>query len=258
MKISTFNINSVHARLPFFLNWLQKEKPDIVLLQEIKTEYNTFPFFEINANGYQAYVLGQKGYNGVAVLTKEKALVLNENLPNFEDSQSRYLEILYHDTIIASVYMPNGNPVGTEKFEYKLRFMDAFYHHAQNLLTKYENIIFGGDFNVIMSSTDVYDEEPYKNNALCQTTVRDRLTALSYLGFYDAYRMLNPKENGFTYWDYGPLAFANNLGMRIDYFYLSASMLEKLKTCTPDTTLRKTDRPSDHTVLTAIFEDKRK
>ncbi len=225
------------------------------MLQEIKTEYNAFPFFEINTSGYQAYVLGQKGYNGVAVLTKEKAIIRNENLPNFEDPQARYLEILYHDIIIASVYMPNGNPVGTEKFEYKLKFMDAFYQHAQNLLATHQNIIFGGDFNVILSAQDVYDEEPFKNNALCQKSVRNRLTALNFLGFYDAYRTLYQTENGYTYWDYGPFAFSNDYGMRIDYFYLSASMLEKLKTCAPDKKLRAKEKPSDHTPLTAVFED---
>ena len=255
MKISTFNINSIHARLPYFLNWLKKETPDIVLLQEIKTQYNDFPFFEINTSGYQACVLGQKGYNGVAVLTKEKATLKQENLPNFEDTQARYIEVLYRDIIISSVYMPNGNPVGTEKFEYKLKFMDAFYNHAKHLLVENQNIIFGGDFNVIMSPKDVYDEEPFKNNALCQKSVRNRLAALNFLGFYDAYRTLNPKQNGYTYWDYGPLAFANDLGMRIDYFYLSASMLEKLKNCAPDKKLRAQEKPSDHTPLTAIFED---
>lgn len=255
MKITTLNINSIHARLPVFLNWLQQEQPDVVLLQEIKTEYNAFPFFEINAAGYEACVLGQKSYNGVAILTKEKAKIRHENLPNFEDFQARYLEILYQGIIISSVYMPNGNPVGTEKFEYKLKFMDAFYAHAKHLLSTHQKIIFGGDFNIIMTDSDVYDPEPFKNNALCQETARKRLRALEFLGYHDAYRTLFSHESGYTYWDYGPVAFSNDFGMRIDYFLLSASMLEKLKTCMVDRNLRKSERPSDHTALTAVFEE---
>ena len=254
MKIATLNINSINARIALFLNWLERQKPDVVLLQEIKTEYNAFPFFEINAAGYEVKVLGQKGYNGVAVLSKKPVKILNENLPNFEDTQARYLEVKADDVVIASVYMPNGNPIGSEKFEYKLKFMEAFNEHVSKLLRQYDKVTLGGDFNVILSAGDVYDETPFKNNALCAEDARRALTALKYLGFYDVYKTLHPQKNAFTYWDYGPTAFVNDFGMRIDYFFASASMIQKLKSCAVDKDLRKADKPSDHTALVAEFE----
>jgi len=254
MKIATLNINSINARLPLFLSWLEKQKPDVVLLQEIKTEYNGFPFFEINAAGYEAQVLGQKGYNGVAVLSKEKTQISAENLPCFADNQARYLEVCLNDLIISSVYMPNGNPLGSDKFTYKLDFMKAFYEHASKLLKQNDKVVLGGDFNVILSARDVYDEAPFKNNALCAEQARQELTALKYLGFYDAYETLHKNETGYTYWDYGPVAFVNDFGMRIDYLLLSAFMAQKLKSCEVDKELRKNEKPSDHTALIAEFE----
>ena len=147
MIVSTFNINSVNAHLDNFIDWLNKTSPDIVLLQEIKCEFNAFPFFEINSAGYNVKILGQKSYNGVAVLSKQKITVLNEGLPDFEDENARYLEALIQinnkKIVISSVYMPNGNPPynnpdDTSKFEYKLKFMDAFYKHAQKLIINYK------------------------------------------------------------------------------------------------------------------------
>ncbi len=255
MKVVTLNINSINARLPLLLKYMESTKPDIVLLQEIKTEYNSFPFFEIRALGYDAKVLGQKSYNGVAVISKKPVKVLNENLPNFEDAQARYLEVLYDDIIFSSVYMPNGNPLGSEKFEYKLKFMDAFYEHAKKLLIENEKVVFGGDFNVILSSSDVYDEERFKNDALCAEEVRRKLTALKYLGCYDLYKTLRPKDSGYTYWDYGATAFVSDFGLRIDYFLCSPLMAQKAKSCEVDKSLRKTEKPSDHTALVAVFEE---
>ncbi len=261
MKIATFNINSINARLNTFILWLRTTSPDVVLLQEIKTEFNNFPFFEINAEGYHAVVFGQKGYNGVAVLSKKNVHLLNENLPELQNSEARYLEVLYDDIVISSVYMPNGNPLGSEKFDFKLKFMQAFNEHAQKLLKSHQKIIFGGDFNVILSKKDVYDETPFLNNALTNEDARRYLTALKYFGYYDSFECLNFKDNGYTYWDYGPSAFSNDFGMRIDYLFCSAFMAERLKNCQVDKTLRKQERPSDHTPLIAEFyienEDKK-
>ncbi len=263
MKISTFNVNSINARLPDLLWWLQQEKPDIVLLQELKTEFNSFPFFEIASAGYDAKVLGQKSYNGVAVLSPHKMTVTAEGIPGFEDENSRYLEVLVDNgrcTVrAASVYLPNGNPPynnpdDTSKFDYKLNFMDALYRHAVRLLGKEEKIVFGGDFNVIYTSEDVYDTKPFENNALFRKEVRQRLAALQYLGWYDAFRMLYPKQNGYTFWDYAGRAFEEDLGMRIDYLFLSPALADCLCACGVDKSLRSRPRPSDHTVLSAEFQ----
>lgn len=254
MKIATLNINSVNARLPLLLKWLRQNAPDVLLLQEIKTQYNDFPFFEINASGYQAKAVGQKGYNGVAILAKQNISVRCENLPKFEYDEARYLETQINDIIISSVYMPNGNPVGSANYQKKLAFMDAFYRHAFELKKQHNKIIFGGDFNVIAGTNDVYNPSLFAQDALFQKEVKDRLCALQYLGYYDAYRALHPSSFGYTYWDYGTLAFQNDFGLRIDYLMCSPFMAEKLITCEPDKSLRAEEKPSDHTALIATFD----
>lgn len=258
LKIATFNINSINARIEQLLTWLKKENPDIVLLQEIKTEFNTFPFFELQTLGYEAKVLGQKSYNGVAILSKHKIKIISENLPNFTDENSRYLEADIdcqgQKIRVASIYLPNGNPPynnpdDNSKFEYKLRWMDAFYTHTRNLLTLHQPIILGGDFNVILTPQDVYDVEEYKNNALYRKEVRTRMNAILHLGYYDAFRTFNQQDNGYTFWDYAGAAFANDLGMRIDYFLLSSLATDQLNKCWIDKSLRSSNKPSDHTPL---------
>ncbi len=262
MKISTFNVNSVNARLPNLLEWLKNAAPDIVFLQELKTEYNTFPFFELKLAGYEAKIIGQKSYNGVGILSRHKIYDVQEGLPGFMDENARYIEasvdIGGERIQVASVYMPNGNPPynnpdDTAKFEYKLKFMNAFYEHAAKLLEQHENIVLGGDFNVILTAEDVYNPELFTNNALYKESVKQRVYALSYLGYYDAYRTLHPRDTGYTYWDYAGKAFEQDLGMRIDYMFLSPRMVDKLISCEVDKSPRLLDKPSDHTPLTASF-----
>jgi len=253
MKIATLNINSVNARLPLLLDWLRANAPDVLLLQEIKSTFENFPFFELNAAGYQVKIVGQKGYNGVAVLSKTDILVRRTNLPNFDFDEARYLETEINGMIIASVYMPNGNPVGSPNYQKKLAFMNAFYHHALNLKLENNKIIFGGDLNVILTNNDVYNPALFEKDALFQKEVQDKLKALEYIGYVDAYRTLHPKDFGYTYWDYGPSAFANDFGLRIDYFLCSPAVIEHIQNCAPDRTLRNKEKPSDHTVLVANF-----
>ena len=260
MKVATFNINSINARIEMLVEWLKKESPDVVLLQEIKTEFNDFPFFELQAIGYDAKVLGQKSYNGVAVLSKHKMKVVHEGLPDFDDENSRYLEVdVEYDEQklrMASIYLPNGNPPynnpdDNSKFKYKLKWMDAFYAHVKDLLLLGQPVILGGDFNVIFTSDDVYNPDEYKNNALFRKEVRSRLAAVFHLGYYDAFRMIKPKENGYTFWDYSGGALANDMGMRIDYLLLSPWVADRLNDCWVDKALRSQNKPSDHTPLIA-------
>lgn len=258
MKIATFNVNSINARLPNLLNWLQRCQPDVVLLQEIKTEFNSFPFFDLQLAGYEAKILGQKSYNGVAVLSRGKINLVREGLPDFEDDNARYLEaeiVLNQDKIrVASVYLPNGNPPYNNpddetKFHYKLQWMDAFYRHAKSLCENGEKVVFGGDFNVILTDKDVYNPKLFENNALFRIEVRQKLKAVEYLGYYDAFRVLHPHENGYTYWDYSGNAVALDNGMRIDYFLLSPKATDALRACYVDKSPRLEDKPSDHTPL---------
>lgn len=260
MKISTYNVNSVNARIENLSIWLKAENPDIVLLQEIKTEFNSFPFFDLQALGYEAKILGEKSYNGVAILSRHKIKVVAEGLPGMEDEHSRYLEALVNvegeEYRVASIYLPNGNPPyndpdDTSKFEYKLRWMEALYKHAQTLLRLREKVILGGDYNVIMSDRDVYDPQAFLNNALFRKEVRERLTAINYLGFYDAYRVKHPNDIAYTYWDYAGGAFQNDLGLRIDYLLMSPLAIDNLLSINVDKNPRRGIKPSDHTALTA-------
>lgn len=260
MKIATYNVNSINARIENLTTFLQQESPDIVLLQEIKTDFNSFPFFELQTLGYNAKILGQKSYNGVAILSRYKINIINENLPNFPDENARYLEadILIENTNyrVASIYLPNGNPPynnpdDTEKFNYKLRWMEAFYNYAQSLLELQQPLILGGDFNVIMTPFDVYDAEAFKNNALFRPEVRQRLRAFALSGYYDAFRLLHPHENGYTYWDYSGAALQNDLGMRIDYLWMNSLAFDKVISVNVNKKPRTAPKPSDHTVLQA-------
>ncbi len=263
MKVATFNINSINARLNNLLDWLNKTSPDIVLLQELKCEFNSFPFFELNAVGYDVKIVGQKSYNGVAILSRHKIQVIHEKVPDFIDENARYIEAIVNykgqNIRMASIYLPNGNapynnPDDDTKFEYKLKFMDALYKHAKHLLLSNEHVILGGDFNVILTPNDVYNPDMFINNALYKESVKQRLRAMIYLGFYDLYRMLHSNETGYTYWDYANRAFEQDLGLRIDYLLVSPSLADKAVNCNVDKTLRQGEKPSDHTPLTAEFE----
>lgn len=270
MKVATYNVNSINARIENLCAWLQREQPDIVMLQEIKSEFNSFPFFEINAAGYEAKILGQKSYNGVAVLSRHKITVEHENLPEFDDENARYLEatinIKQQKIRVASLYLPNGNPPyndmsDTSKFTYKLAWMDAFAKRTQALVHSPEPVILGGDFNIIKTDKDVYNPELFRGNALFRPEVIERLQAIEYQGWSDAFLLSQIKssaitekaENGYTYWDYAGGAFPSDLGLRIDYLFLSPKAADMLSKCWVDKSPRRGAKPSDHTALVAEF-----
>ena len=263
MKIATYNVNSINARIENLLKWLEQEKPDIVLLQEIKTEFNSFPFFDLQAAGYEAKIVGQKSYNGVAILSKNKIKVLHDKLPNFEDENARYLEADVEERgvkwRVASIYLPNGNPPynnpdDESKWLYKLKWMDALIEHAKELALLRQPVVLGGDFNVIMTDNDVYDPSVFRNNALFRPEVRKKLKTLSYIGFYDAFRVKHENDNGYTFWDYAGASLQNDWGMRIDYLWLNAYAVEMLETCEVNKMPRVGQKPSDHTVLQAVLK----
>ena len=263
MLIATYNVNSINARLENLTAWLKTEQPDVVLLQEIKTEFNSFPFFELQTLGYEAKIIGQKSYNGVTILSRRKLQNVVEGLPNLHDEQARYIEadievdnVMYR---VASIYLPNGNPPynnpdDDSRYDYKLKWMDALYVRAQQLLQLRRPVILGGDFNAILTDFDVYDPELFKHNALFREEVKQRMYALQYLGYYDVFRQLHPDNNGYTYWDYAGAALVNDLGMRIDYLLMSPDAVDRLQSVEVDKTPRQADKPSDHTVLKAILK----
>lgn len=245
MKIASFNVNSVRARLPNLLDWLATAQPDIVFLQEIKVETEGFPAIE----GYQALVHGQKAYNGVAILSKmplEK--VSTTVLPG--DEQARYLEARLGDLTLINIYVPNGNPVESEKFPYKLRWLDALYDRASALLAAEQKFLIGGDFNIIPEPRDCHDPAAWEGDALFRPETRTKWRALANLGLYDAFRVLHPDTaHAFTFWDYQAGCWPKDAGIRIDHFLLSPPMTDRLTACTIDKAPRGLDKASDHTPL---------
>ena len=263
MKIATYNVNSINARIENLTKWLKKEQPDVVLLQEIKCEFNSFPFFDMQALGYEAKILGQKSYNGVAILSRHKIKIVREGLPGFDDENARYLEAEIEvegvNYRVASIYLPNGNPPynnpdDESKWIYKLKWMEAFYNYAKELVCLRQPIILGGDFNVIMSDNDVYNPEEYRNNALFRPEVVQRLKAFEFLGFYDAYRVKHKNDSGYTFWDYAGAALQNDMGMRIDYLWLNSFGVDMLESVEVDKSTLIDVKPSDHTLLKAVLK----
>lgn len=245
MKIATFNVNSVRARLPNLLDWLKAAQPDIVFLQEIKVETEGFPVIE----GYHALVHGQKAYNGVTILSKQPLEKVSTDMLA-GDEQARYLEARHGDLTLMNVYVPNGNPVESEKFPYKLRWLEALYDRAAALLKAEQKFLIGGDFNIIPEPQDCHDPAAWEGDALFRPETRAKWRALSNLGLYDAFRALHPEaRNAFTFWDYQAGSWPRDAGIRIDHFLLSPPVADRLTACTIDKTPRGQDKASDHTPL---------
>jgi exodeoxyribonuclease-3 len=248
MKIATWNVNSVKARCVHLTRWLERFQPDVVMLQEIKCLTEDFPLMEITAQGYNAVALGQKSYNGVALLAKQPITDVVTGLPGDEgDTQARYLEASVGDLRVAAIYLPNGNPSGTEKFTYKLGWMDRLTARAQELLASERPVVLGGDYNICPQDEDVYNPALFANDALCRPESRGRFRSLINLGYTDALRALYPTEHLYTYWDYQGGAWQRDLGLRIDHLLLSPQAADRLTAAGVDKTPRAEEKASDHT-----------
>lgn len=246
MKIATWNINSIKARLEHAVKWLDTVKPDILMLQELKGL--EFPAATFATCGYQAVFINQKAYNGVAVLSREPATVILDKLPgNDEDEQARYLEVDYQSIRLINIYAPNGNPVDSEKFPYKLAWLDRLYHRLQQLRLNNISFVIGGDFNVIPEAKDCYDPKVWINDALFRLESRQAFRRIMNLGLTDALRVYNQAPGQYTFWDYQAGAWPQNKGLRIDHFLLSPSIADRLIQCIVDKEPRGWDKASDHT-----------
>lgn len=247
ISVATWNINSIRARLPILLSWLKERAPDVVLLQETKVEDNPFPREEIENLNYNIALYGQKTYNGVALLSKFPIEDVTQGVPGFQDDQARYIEAVIKGARIASVYVPNGMAVRSEKYAYKLDFLRHFYRHTQTLLTYDEPLIIGGDFNIAPTDADVYDPEEWHEKILCSTPEREGLRALLYLGLTDGLRAFCPEEKDlYTWWDYRGGAWQNNFGLRLDHFLLSAQAADRMEKVFVDKDIRNEEKASDH------------
>ncbi len=253
MKIASWNINSIKARLPNVLKWLESAQPEVLLLQELKGISENFPTSEMENLGYNCAINGQKAYNGVAILSKYPMDEINFGLPDYdEDQQARYIEAWVRITDktglrIASIYAPNGNPVDSEKFSYKIDWMDHLIDHSKTLLNKEEVVVLGGDYNVIPADEDCYDPIAWQNDALTRPESRSRFRALLNLGYTEAWRSLNKETHVYSFWDYQAGAWHKDNGIRIDHLLLSPQAADKLETCTIDKKPRGQAKASDHT-----------
>jgi exodeoxyribonuclease-3 len=249
MRIATWNVNSIKARLEPVLGWLKSAGPDVLLLQEIKCETPNFPALEFKSAGYEAHALGQKSYNGVAILSRHKIENVMEHLPEAgSDAQARYIEATIKGVRIASIYLPNGNPMGTEKYEYKLAWLKRLHAHMAALLGNEIPVVLGGDYNVIPEAVDVYNPKAWENDALYHPKSRAAWHELMALGYTDAFRALHPqKKHAYTFWDYQAGSWQHDNGLRIDHFLLSPEAADRLTNCFIDRTPRGQDKASDHT-----------
>ena len=247
MKISSFNINGIKARLPELRYWLSKENPDIVGLQELKSDSSGFTENMFADLGYHGVFNGQKGYNGCGILSKQKILNPSFILPGMEnDTQSRWLSADINDLMICNLYLPNGNPVGTDKLDYKLEWMSQLISHARYLIGIGKPVIMFGDFNVIPQDIDCLEPNKWVNDALFHPQVRSKFFEITNLGFYDALRLVAKDSQVFTQWDYQGGSWQKNNGVRIDHFLLTPSAMDLLVSCGVDKYMRSRDRPSDH------------
>ena len=252
MKIISWNVNSVRARIENILDYLNKSKPDILFLQEIKTQNENFPLQTFKDIGYQSYVFGQKSYNGVAFLSRNQIDNINYNFIEDELRQARIItgEIFIKKKIkLINIYVPNGNPVTTEKYEYKKNWLKSFIKSVKKELSFNSNIIIAGDFNVIPEEIDVYDSNRYENDALFRLEIRKKYRELINLGFYDVYRHFNKSKQEYTFWDYFSGSWQKNYGMRIDHFLVSSNLVDNVKSININRNPRSKVKPSDHTPI---------
>ncbi|UDL95458.1 exodeoxyribonuclease III [Lichenihabitans sp. PAMC28606] len=250
MRIATWNVNSVRQRLEHLLGYLKQVEPDVVCLQELKCVDDAFPRAEIEAVGYHSHVHGQKGFNGVAILTKRDAIVTSGLPGDPSDAQARYIEAIVphgdRSVRVASIYLPNGNPVGSEKYPYKLGFMDRLIARARHLLDHEEILVLAGDYNVIPEAIDVADPQNWGNDALFLPETRERFRSLLNLGLVDAVRAMTDEAGLYSFWDYQAGAWHRNRGIRIDHLLLSPQAADRLQSFSIDKDLRALDKPSDH------------
>ena len=253
MKISSWNVNSVRARIKNINDYIKDSSPDVLLLQEIKTQNENFPNDEFKKLGYLSYVFGQKSYNGVAFLSKSKIGNVKNDFIKDKLKQSRIItgEIVLNKkkTKLINIYVPNGNPVDTEKYEYKKNWLESFTKKIKKELTANSNLIISGDFNIIPEDIDVYDCKRYENDALFRLEIRKKYRELINLGFNDVYRYFNKSKQEYTFWDYFAGSWQKNYGMRIDHFLVSNNLLENIKSININKKPRSKTKPSDHTPI---------
>lgn len=246
MKIASWNVNSLKVRLPHLLDWLQQQQPDVLCLQELKLEDDKFPRAEIEAAGYHVAFSGQKTYNGVALLARRPISDVCIGNPHFADEQKRLIAGTVDGVRVICAYMPNGQAVGSEKYEYKLRWLGALRTWLESELAAYPALALCGDYNIAPADADVHDPAAWTGQILCSPPERAFFSGLLALGFADSFRLFPQPEKSFSWWDYRMLGFQKNLGLRIDHVLLSPPLAARCTAAGIDRAPRKLERPSDH------------
>ena len=256
MKIATFNINDINKRLQNLLTWLAKTTPDVVCLQELKAEQAAFPAEALRKLGYEAVWQGERSWNGVAILSRNRSPVLTRStLPgNSEDRQARYIEAAVNGVLITSIYLPNGNPQPGPKFNYKLAWFERLLTHAAELIATGVPVVLAGDYNVVPTPQDIYPTRSLDNNALIQPESRQAFARLLGQGWTDAMRKLHPEGPLWTFWDYKRERWPKDKGMRLDHFLLSSEMSERLVDGGVDRWVRGEVNASDHAPVWIVLD----
>ncbi|MDO9012219.1 MAG: exodeoxyribonuclease III [Gallionella sp.] len=247
MKLATWNVNSLKVRLPQVLDWLAANPIDVLCLQETKQQDADFPEEILMAAGYHSVFIGQKTYNGVAILSREPAAEVQFGIPGYEDEQKRVIAATFGDIRVVDVYIPNGQSPDSDKYQYKLGWLTALHDWLKQELVRYPKLLLLGDYNIAPEDRDVHDPAAWVGNVLVSEPERDAFRALEALGLTDSYRLFEQAEKTFSWWDYRMMAFRRNMGMRIDHILISKPLVPLCKSCVIDKAPRKLERPSDHT-----------
>lgn len=254
MKIATWNVNSLRVRLSQVLDWLSSTRPDILALQETKMADDDFPAADIEATGYRLAYAGQKTYNGVAILSRAQARDTLTDLPGLQDPQRRVLAASYGELRVLNLYVPNGSEVGSDKYSYKLDWLDSLTQYTRQQLDVHKHVVLLGDLNIAPEDRDVHDPGEWQGMVLCSEPERAAFRGLLALGLCDSFRRFEQGGGFFSWWDYRAAAFRRNRGLRIDHILASRELCARCTSCQVDKGPRRLERPSDHTPVVAEFD----
>ncbi len=247
MKIASWNVNGIRARIEHVTAWIKSNQPDVLALQETKVMDDMFPFEAFTSLGYEAMIYGQKSYNGVALLSKKSPKECTRGIDDFVDEQTRVISGIYEGVKIIDVYIPNGQSVGSEKFEYKMTWLTNLHRYLEASIKRNEQIVVLGDFNIAPQDIDVHDPIEWKGKVLCSDEEREWLHKIEKIGFVDSFRLFNQDEGLFSWWDYRMASYRRKMGMRIDLILISEALRKNCIKSYIDETPRALEKPSDHT-----------
>jgi len=253
MKIATWNVNSLRVRLPHVLQWLSDNPVDVLCLQETKLTDDKFPVEELRAAGYQSAFAGQRTYNGVAILSRKPIEDVIRGNPRHPDEQQRIIGATIAGMRIICVYIPNGQSVDSDKFSYKLQWLDALHDWIADEMNTHRELALLGDYNIAPEDRDIYDPEVWRDHVLASEPEREHFRRLMDLNLIDAFRLFDQPEKSYSWWDYRQLAFRRNMGLRIDHILLSDALAKRCTSCFIDRAPRKWEQPSDHTPVVAVL-----